>query len=109
MTTQYKPITGAIKYVKWGECKPGETVLDGATFIGTKPGKFGDNLHFSTEQGSIVVGASGLLKYIVNDGRIKAGDKVRLVYKGKKELKGGKTAHDFDVSVAEPQQESLGF
>lgn len=111
MTIQYRKITGeGIKYIKWAEVKVGEVVLDGAKFELLKEGKFGPNLHFATKEGTKVVPCSGLLKYLLENKKLNVGDKVRLVYKGKKSIKGGRTAHDFDIEIAESDdQQTLGF
>lgn len=106
-----RELTGsATKYIKTKELKAGDVCVHKGKFFDIKPGKFGDTLMFKEEKdGQVVgIGASGQLKYLIANQKMQLGDIIKIVYNGKKELKDGRTAHDYKVELWEQEDEFLG-
>jgi hypothetical protein len=106
-----KELTGqATKYIKTKELKKGDKCVLKGKFFDIKPGKFGDTLMFKEEADSQVVGigASGQLKYLISNEKLKLGDIVKITYQGKKDLSDGRQAHDYKVELWEQEDEFLG-
>lgn len=93
-----RKITGQqTKYVKYSETAPNTTLVKSGKFSDIKQSKFGQTYIFSQDDGDIGINASGQLKYLVEKGKMILGKTYVIVYLGKKNLKDGKTSHDFDV------------
>lgn len=99
-----KLISATTTYKKPAQAKPGEVFVKQGTLTEARPGKFGNTLIFKEVDGEeIGIGASGQLKSFYEKGKIRIGGVYNIVFKGKKEISGGRTANAFDVSEFESQ------
>jgi hypothetical protein len=94
-----KEITNSgTNYIKLAQTPPETVIVKEGKFTDIKESKFGQTYIFTEKSGEDVgVSASGLLKVLVAKNKITLGDTYKIVYKGKKDLKSGKTAHDFQI------------
>jgi len=107
---EYQDLTGGTVYLKPASFAKGDVIIEDATVRGSQEGKFGTELVMNKDGTKYVIKASGLLGYHLKEGKIKAGDVIRLVYDGKNKLKDGREAHGFKIQIAKADaQESLGF
>ena len=106
-TTKMKKLTADTRYVKLKDTAPNTVILTKAVMTEVRPGKFGDTLIFSEENTGeeIGIGAGGQLKSLYSRGKLHIGGIYNIVYKGKKTLKDGRAAHDFDISEFEVESE----
>ncbi|MBP9748427.1 MAG: hypothetical protein KBD17_02285 [Candidatus Pacebacteria bacterium] len=105
-----REITAATRYIKMATAKEGETLIQKGKLIEIRPGKFGDTMIFEelSSGEEVGLGAGGQLKFLLGKGSIKLNGLYTINYKGKKSLKGGRTANDFQVfshEVETPAQE----
>lgn len=103
MADQYTTVSGGRKYFKYSECTKGDVLVDGGTFIGSEEGKYGIQHLFDVGGETVCLNSAAQLNQCI-DTKVKAGDKVRIVYDGKITLaKGpmaGKDCNQFVVQVA---------
>ena len=96
----YEVISGAKKYFKYSECKKGDVLVDGGSYIGSEQGKFGIQHLFDVAGTTTVLNSAGQLNKFIDE-KLVSGDKVRVTYDGTFTLtKGqmaGKDCHQFIV------------
>lgn len=96
-------VSGSKKYFKYSECKKGDVLVSGGTYLGVEEGKFGIEHNYKLPSGEIVVlNSAGKLNYLMSRFAA-AGTICNVIYGGKIVLqKGdfkGKESHDFDLEV----------
>ncbi|MBK7380578.1 MAG: hypothetical protein IPJ03_16605 [Ignavibacteriales bacterium] len=108
MTTLTK-LNGSTSYVRMSDLKEGEVIVEKGRLVDVQAGKFGDTLIFMEEKDSkrVGLGMGGFLKSMYEKQVFKMGDTLRITYKGKKKLKDGRQANDFDLERYETEQVSL--
>lgn len=95
----FQEVGSMSNFVKYEECKP-EAVIAEGFFMGSIPGKFGENYLVDNEDGTQkVLPSSGHLNYLVST--LSKGDYIQVTYMGKEVMKkgkfAGKSAHTFKV------------
>lgn len=96
----FETINTGVSYFKLSDCKEGQVLIENGVFKSSKAGQYGNTWMIEESDGTVKgLNETGQLKYMKESGNVKVGDVLRVVYNGKKDLKGGKTAHDFTVQI----------
>jgi len=96
-------VSGSKKFFKYGECKKGDVLIAGGTYLGQEEGKFGIEHNFKLPSGELaVLNSAGHLNWLVQN-FLPVGTVCNIVYGGKDVIaKGtfkGKESHRFDLEV----------
>jgi hypothetical protein len=100
----FKKVSGARRYYKYNECKPGQKLVDAGVYVGPEEGKFGTQHVFKQQNGEIVVlNSAGQLNWQLDNYATPGATLCNVFYAGKNMLtKGafkGKEAHNFELEV----------
>ena len=103
-----REVAGRKNYVKYADCTKGDVLVDG-TFLRKVMGKYGYEYEFECgETGNIIcLGHAGHLKWKMESGDVREGEKIEVVYDGKSVIESGQwkgtESHQFKVFREVPE------
>lgn len=106
----FKKVSGARKYFKYSECKPGDTLVSAGVYLGVEQGTFGPIYVFKQADGQTVVLNKAAKLAMLLDKYAEPGKSLCNVFYGgmetiKKGAKAGKDAHNFDLEIDDGEGE----